>query len=120
LTNTSASWNSEGNTEEPHWFRLDFARAVRPTRVALQFQAGFTAQQVTRIEYQSVGSGDWEVWDEDLECEDTHELQLLDLSPAREAPTLCTALRFVLEDCTDFYGRVILYQLQVWGHEMDQ
>lgn len=128
LTADSSCWNSEGDGDDTatHWFRLDFGRVVQPTAVALQFQAGFCAT-TGRIECQNTqnnndnssskggGGADWQVvMDNDaVEWQDDHELQTLSLAAA--APPPCTALRIVLQECTDFYGRVILYQVQVWG-----
>ena len=98
--------------------------------VALQFQAGFCAQE-GRIEYccfcsSSSSSSEKNEWvsavenNDDNNCvvewEDTHELQTVPLR--QDIPSSsCTSLRFILEECTDFYGRVILYQVQVWGKE---
>uniref|UniRef100_A0A7S3LFT3 F5/8 type C domain-containing protein n=1 Tax=Amphora coffeiformis TaxID=265554 RepID=A0A7S3LFT3_9STRA len=136
LRDDSSSWNSEGGDDDDdddgsHWFRIDFGRPVQPTRVGVQFQAGFCAQQ-GRIEC-NIGTDDDDVdknnntkseWvsaidnkDESsamVEWDDVHELQMI---PLRRDIQPCTSLRLVLEDCTDFYGRVILYQVQVWGKE---
>ena len=113
LKDDSSCWNSEGDndSEATHWFRLDFGRVVQPTAVAVQFQAGFCATQ-GRVECQTTADA-WQVVDDSVEWEDDHALQRLALA----AVPPCTALRLVLEDCTDFYGRVILYQVQVWGTE---
>lgn len=112
LTDDSSCWNSEGNTETSHWFRLDFGRLVRPMSLGLQFQAGFCAQE-GKVEYRLNENDDWKVWNDQVEWEDEHEMQTLDL----DGLPPCTALRIVMEECTDFYGRVILYQVQVFGHE---
>ena len=121
---SSACWNSEGLTSSSattphHWFRLDFGRVVHLHAVAVQFQAGFVAQ-TGRIEALmkdgSEESSPWEILEDAAEWKDVHELQRLDL-PATAVDLGVVALRLVLEDCTDFYGRVILYQVQVWGQE---
>ena len=118
LTSDSSCWNSEGTTDDDessqHWFRLDFGRVVQPTSVALQFQAGFVAQE-GRIE--CLVDDEWHVVMDDVEWDDAHEVQTLALTG--KCPP-CLALRIVLEECTDFYGRVILYQVQVWGQEQQQ
>ena len=124
MTDDSSCWNSEGSnnnddSDNSHWFRLDFGRVVQPTAVALQFQAGFCAAE-GRIECQSTANNgsdsQWTVVDNAVEWQDAHELQELALKQPPVVPP-CTALRIVLEECTDFYGRVILYQVQVWGTE---
>ena len=119
LREDSSCWNSEGNNDDDdsHWFRLDFKRRVQPTTAALQFQAGFCVAG-GRLEYQTAGDDDaWHTaLDDDVEWQDDHALQTVALRP----DICCTSLRFVLEDCTDFYGRVILYQVKVWGKEVNQ
>jgi len=140
LRDDSSCWNSEGgggggggggdddDDDNGHWFRLDFGRHVQPTVVSLQFQAGFCAQQ-GRIEYCRTESGgmndDNGAWasatedkdgdDDGVEWDDVHEVQVV---PLRKDIQSCTSLRLVLKDYTDFYGRVILYQVQVWGKEV--
>lgn len=125
LRDDSACWNSEGDDGGRHWFRLDFQRSVRPTAVAVQFQAGFVAGR-GRVEcyHGSDGDGDDGRWvsaiddeDDEVEWEDAHHMQTVALKHDRLPP--CTSLRLILEDGTDFYGRVILYQVRVWGRETE-
>ena len=87
---------------------------MQPTSVALQFQAGFVAQE-GRIECLVAANDEWQTVLDDVEWDDAHQVQTLALPPGKCPP--CLALRIVLEEGTDFYGRVILYQVQVWGTE---
>jgi hypothetical protein len=116
------SWNSEGSStdaaaESKHWFRLNFGRLVQPTSIGIQFQAGFAAEKgVVRVQTSTNGKDDddeWHVVDDDVVWEDVHDIQTLELS----CPP-CVALQFDWEECTDFYGRLILYQVLVWGNEL--
>lgn len=83
----------------------------------MQFQAGFAAEEIT-VYVQTGTTGDKPKWSkvEEIEADDDHELQSFPLSVAERA----TALKFVFDETTDFYGRVIVYQLQVWGKELGE
>ena len=68
-----------------------------------------------RRRHNSVASKTWSKVEE-IEADDDHELQSFPLSVADET----TALKVVFDETTDFYGRVIVYQLQVWGKEVGE
>jgi hypothetical protein len=55
---------------------------------------------------------------EEIEADDDHELQSFPLSVTDATTT--TALKIVFDETTDFYGRVIVYQLEVWGKELGE
>ena len=120
LQDSSASWNSEGGNDDDdddaqqHWWRIQFGRTVQPTAIGLQFQAGFAAEQGT-VRVQTQAHGPWHVVDDAVVWHDVHEVQRLTL-PATCPP--CVALQLEWNDCTDFYGRLIVYQVQVWGQEV--
>lgn len=53
---------------------------------------------------------------DELEPQDNHDYQTFSLD---SNTTLSgTALKFVLNDFTDFYGRVTIYRMEVWGKEV--
>lgn len=119
------SWNSEGcpNGKKDNFFIVDFSgggkhpgRTVKLEELCVQFQAGFAAEEMTVcVQTMSSGSGSWSKVDE-VEADDDHELQSFPLAVADAA----TALKIVFSETTDFYGRVIIYQLQVWGKELSE
>jgi len=120
VANESTSWNSEGSaTTTATTLTLHFGgRSVVPTTIQWQFQAGFSA--ATCHVYAITGSATTasqhrELIDE-LELEDVHEVQSCELEAAMKQQPV-TGLHFVFSDFADFYGRVILYQLKVWGAE---
>ena len=145
--NSSSSWNSEGNCPGDTFLLVQFARPVRPTLLKLQFQAGFSARicHVWAVDAVVVVASNEEtnnknttgqerqppttptallLWDE-MELEDVHELQECQLGEngnnndnARIESV--QGLKLVLQDFTDFYGRVILYRLEIWGRETQQ
>ena len=124
--NTLTSWNSEGspNGKKESFLIIDFSgggkhpnRRVKIEELCVQFQAGFAAEEITAyVQTRTAGSGDKPGWSkvEEMEADDDHELQSFPLS----VPDETTALKVVFDETTDFYGRVIVYQLQVWGKEL--
>ena len=122
--NTLTSWNSEGsrNGKKESFLIVDFSgggkhpdRTVQIEELCVQFQAGFAAEELTvHIKTKKDGSSQWSKVEE-LEADDDHELQSFPLSLMDEE---ATAIKIVFDETTDFYGRVIVYQLQVWGKEM--
>jgi hypothetical protein len=108
VTNGSSSWNSEGNSQNETTLTIFFGRAVIPTCVKFQFQAGFSAETVAVYNPENVLIGE-------LELEDIHEIQAHGLFDNEKS---FTSLKFILDNFSDFYGRVILYRLEVWGHEV--
>lgn len=117
LNDESSCWNSDAG--ETQHYTLDFGKTVTVQEIRLQFQAGFTASfcHVETFAAPSGGGGDDEEsgWKrcEELEPEDSLELQSFELETNLETQKL----RLVFEDFTDFYGRITLYQVQVWGQE---
>ena len=125
---TLTSWNSEGNPKgkTESFFVVDFCgggknqnRTVKPAELGVQFQAGFAAEEVTvYVKKQGESCGEESRWlkVEEIEAEDDHEIQSFPLS----VEDATTALKIVFNETTDFYGRVIIYQLQVWGKEVGE
>jgi hypothetical protein len=108
-TRDSTCWYSDGPADK-QWYQLDFGRAVVPTQVRLMFQAGFVGTSCRILAYVN------DKWTSvhDMEVQDVHAMQVASWN-SEALP--CTKLRLELEEFTDFYGRVTIYQLQVWGKE---
>jgi hypothetical protein len=141
--NGSTCWNSDGTaaatansgarpaTTTTTSFVVDFGRQVQPCELLLQFQAGFAAEQIQILLHSGrVGAGEngdpdgtESLWNSivELEAEDDHDLQVFPLQGddkgATTPPLTCQLLKLVFDECTDFYGRITVYQLQVWGYE---
>lgn len=109
VENGSSSWNSEGNTKSETTLTVHFGRPVIPVTLKLQFQAGFSAESCAVY-----AEGATTMLLNELELSDVHEVQTYELSN-KQLPS--NSLKLVLDDFCDFYGRVILYRLEVWGHE---
>jgi hypothetical protein len=110
---SSSSWNSEGGQDE-QWLWLNLGgRSCILGEIRIQFQAGFVAQQC-QIQLQ-MEDGSWkEDGDDAIELEDVHDFQSISI----QSRLPCKAIKLIFQDFTDFYGRVIVYQLQVWGTEL--
>jgi hypothetical protein len=111
IANESSCWNSEGIEGATHHFELDFRRFVRPQEIRIQFQAGFIAetcsvQLFVDSSFQAVAN---------LEFEDVHAIQTEALPPDAICET--TKLRLAFDNFTDFYGRIIIYRVEVWGED---
>lgn len=113
---SSSCWNSEGqeDTSAAHTFRVDFGRTVQVARLGIEFQAGFVAKT---CQVEAFVKDEWIVVVEEVDLEDIHEMQTVPMDDD-EAAVECTALRLTLQDFTDFYGRITIYKLEVWGNEV--
>ena len=95
---------------------IDFRRPVVAQEIKVQFQAGFCAESCS-IYTAKESLSSWELVDDAVEWEDVHELQSYTLPGT---PTAVQALKLVFEDPTDFYERVTIYRMEVWGEETER
>lgn len=109
-TDVTTCWNSAQGS--PQQILLQFQRSVHIARVAIMFQGGFVGQDVV-VHAKHRVSEQWEpVVDCDIDPADANDLQEF----ACVALSV-TALRISFQRSTDFYGRVIIYRLDVLGSE---
>ncbi len=124
ITNESTCWNSDGQADgnAEHSFIVTFHRNVSVSSISLQFQGGFVAEECdfyisttktvdNKIEWKEIG-------DAYIEPEDVNTIQKFDLEECEECNDGvldCDAIKLVFKASTDFYGRVILYKLEVHG-----
>mmetsp|Transcript_97636 Transcript_97636/g.281775 ORF Transcript_97636/g.281775 Transcript_97636/m.281775 type:complete len:140 (-) Transcript_97636:20-439(-) len=115
LENTTSCWNSDGSPsgKERSHFIIDFGRLVQPKELRIQFQAGFVAESLAVF---WLDGSSWKSLT-DEEVDDDHDLQTFSF-PEPGCDFQTTSLKFVFDECTDFYSRVTVYQLQVWGLEV--
>lgn len=103
-------WNSAQGS--PQQILLQFNRTVTIHCVEMMFQGGFVGQDI-QIQVRSSGCNEWKLLsDVDIEPNDSNELQQFSCT----IPHI-TALQLCFQRSTDFYGRVILYRLDVQGVE---
>ncbi|XP_053228607.1 nuclear receptor 2C2-associated protein [Podarcis raffonei] len=103
--NEETCWNSDQGATQ--WLTLEFPQAVRPSQIQIQFQGGFASQKCVVQGCQN--RGDLSPVAE-FYPEDTNSLQHFSLE---ETPL--DKLKITFENSTDFFGRVIVYQLDVRG-----
>lgn len=109
----TSCWTSAQGS--PQHVALLFQRRVHVSRLALMFQGGFVGQDVEVLARDAV-SGQWgPVSGCVVEPADANELQEFPC----EAPGV-DALQLVFQRSTDFYGRVVVYRLDVLGSEAQQ
>jgi hypothetical protein len=97
-SNPSSCWNSDSN--ECHTFQVQFHRNVRVHQIKFTCQGGFVPQKVL------VNNGQL------LDLKDNNQTQefILDTNP-------CHTLTLTLRESADFYGRITIYSIEVWGWE---
>jgi len=124
--NESSCWNSDGDADGDTAisFIVSFHRSVTVKELRIQFQGGFVAEECTLFVASSPGSekggvkAEWkELEDSFMEPEDSNEMQCFDLTEESENDRLCDSLKIEFGSSTDFYGRVTIYKLEVWGDQ---
>lgn len=123
ITNASSCWNSDAATsggDSSISFTVDFGRIVEVRELRIQFQGGFVGEECILYTGPSRNSSsiEWNELDFPVEPEDTNELQQFDLTEVAAKQRTCGAVKIDFESSTDFYGRVTIYRLEVWGHEV--
>ncbi|MBN3285179.1 NR2CA protein, partial [Polyodon spathula] len=123
-SNEETCWNSDQASEKTatlpsliSWVLLEFPQAVRVSELRVQFQGGFTGS-TCRIE----GCQKDEAFTKlaDFYPEDKNSLQIS--YPGFVFPihgdALVRRVKIVFENSTDFFGRVIVYTLDVLGDKV--
>ncbi|XP_050951257.1 nuclear receptor 2C2-associated protein [Labeo rohita] len=108
-SNEETCWNSDQG--ESQWVALEFPQPVKVSELRLQFQGGFSGKSC-KLE----GSAK----EEDLKHivdfypEDNNCLQSF---PIQDAPSV-QRLKIVFENSADFFGRIIVYTLDILGEKI--
>jgi subtilase family serine protease len=91
----------------------------------LQFQGGFVAEECRlfttkkKATLDSSSEGWVEIKDAYIEPENANTLQVFSLEDCGSGDDFnCVALKLVFNSTTDFYGRIILYKIEVYGEEI--
>lgn len=99
-------WNSDQG--EYQWVSLQFPQSVKISEIKFQFQGGFAAK-ACRLQG---GPRDGEFQEiSQFYPEDDNSLQSF---PILEAPVV-DKVKIILENSTDFFGRIIVYSLDILG-----
>jgi hypothetical protein len=105
IENGTSCWNSDQG--ESQFYTLYFSRLIEVQDLKIQFQAGFSAEHCI---VEAKVDGVWRLIDE-LEPEDVLQIQSFPLK------TRCDAVKLSFHEFTDFYGRITIYRIEVWGKE---
>ena len=116
IDNSTTCWSSSGSPDgkQRSNFIIDFGRTVLPVEIRIQCQAGFIGEKL--IVFWQDGDS-WSIL-ADKEVEDDHNLQSFSLKDGHQY-VRTNSLKLAFDECTDFFGRVTLYQLQIWGLEVE-
>ncbi|KAM8875012.1 nuclear receptor 2C2-associated protein [Spinachia spinachia] len=106
--NEETCWNSDQG--ESQWVSLEFPRPVRVSEIKLQFQGGFSAK-TCRLNGCPKDGAFTEI--SRFYPEDNNSLQSF---PIKEAPAV-DKVKIKFENSADFFGRVIVYSLDVRGEK---
>ena len=106
--NMETCWNSDQGS--PQWIAIAFNSPVFPKRLLVQFQGGFAAKQC-QVEVGIESLKETETMDP-IYPEDVNALQDFQIS---SVPVPIKFLRIVFPSSTDFFGRIIIYKLDILG-----
>ncbi|XP_066998241.1 nuclear receptor 2C2-associated protein [Anabrus simplex] len=99
-------WNSDQGS--PQWIAIELESAEAIHSFKIQFQGGFAGSKC-HLETGMV-AGDMEKV-ESFYPEDVNSVQTFQLTK----PVTAKYMKFVFESSTDFFGRIIVYKLEVFG-----
>ncbi|XP_029003988.1 nuclear receptor 2C2-associated protein [Betta splendens] len=106
--NEETCWNSDQG--EYQWVYLDFPQPVKVSELKVQFQGGFSAK-TCRLEG-CPKTGDLKVIGH-FYPEDNNSLQSF---PIQEAPSV-DKVKIIFENSADFFGRIVVYSLDILGEK---
>lgn len=89
---------------------MKFKDSVTITQVSLMFQGGFSSR-IARLVF--MDHEEKELMVHEINPEDHNSSQSFPIEPVT-----CNCFKVVFQDFCDFYARIILYNLQVYGHIM--
>ncbi|RHY65660.1 hypothetical protein DYB38_003017, partial [Aphanomyces astaci] len=105
-------WNSDQGT--PQQVLLSFHRHVHIRQVHVMFQGGFVGEDVQFLVTTTESPTEFHALPVSKHFDDGNAMQSVDVSCDN-----ATQLRVVFGKSSDFYGRVTIYELLVWGLEAE-
>lgn len=97
-------WNSDAGT--PQWIIINFEQECEVNSFEIEFQGGFAGKNC----HLEIGDKDTEIF-ESFYPEDTNTLQKFYL----KSPAKAKLFKFVFNESTDFFGRIIIYKLALYS-----
>ncbi|XP_018965805.1 nuclear receptor 2C2-associated protein isoform X3 [Cyprinus carpio] len=108
-SNEETCWNSDQG--ESQWVVLEFPQPVKVSELRLQFQGGFSGKSC-KLEGSAKEKDLKHIVDfypEDNNCLQSFPIQ---------DPPLVQRLKIVFENSADFFGRIIVYTLEILGERV--
>ncbi|XP_014786845.1 nuclear receptor 2C2-associated protein [Octopus bimaculoides] len=106
-------WNSSEGT--PQWILVDLGIQAEIKEIAISFQGGFAGKDCWIETSSSVNSNELKYLCK-FYPEDNSTLQIF---PLKESPT-AQLIKIVFHTSTDFYGRIIVYKLDIIGVDLTE
>ena len=117
------------------FYEIHFQRPIIAHEIRVQFQGGFAGMDCVvfrkkcleseKSDTQNDDSVEWEEFDElFLDAVDSSDIQTFPVEASSDVgegiETPYTALRIEFGKSGDFYGRIVMYSLEVWGTEVQR
>ncbi|XP_046399168.1 nuclear receptor 2C2-associated protein [Ischnura elegans] len=107
--NDDTCWNSDQGS--PQWISIELQHRAHLTAFEIQFQGGFVG---VNCSLELKDDGESISTTEDFYPEDVNSLQRFSLKNPRTAKEV----KLVFNQSTDFYGRIVVYKLDVLGSKI--
>jgi len=119
---------SEGSNPMAY-YEIHFRRPVLVREIRVQFQGGFVGMDCIVYKKKQLHNNDDsdqsdnnEVWEEleeiFMDPIESNDNQIFPADVDNEESDPCTAIRLEFGKSSDFYGRIVIYSLEVWGLEL--
>ena len=113
--NTDTCWNSDQGL--PQYITINFEKIIIPTSLSFTFNGGFVGNNVN-IEI-SLDSINYITILDSICFDDTNDKQTIELPSNNHSDTIQGQyLKINFLSSTDFYGRITLYSLDIYGTEV--
>uniref|UniRef100_A0A8D0AWS0 Nuclear receptor 2C2-associated protein n=1 Tax=Salvator merianae TaxID=96440 RepID=A0A8D0AWS0_SALMN len=106
--NEETCWNSDQGVTQ--WVTLEFPHTVRVSQIRIQFQGGFASEMCT---VKGCRKGEELSHVAEFHPEETSSLQSFSFKE-----TQLDKMKIIFDNNTDFFGRLIIYQLDVRGEKV--
>lgn len=90
----------------PQWVIIDFEQECEVRSFEIEFQGGFVGKNC----HLEVGNKETKFY-ESFYPEDKNTIQVFNLKNPKKAKTF----KFIFNESTDFYGRIIIYKLSLYS-----
>ena len=98
----------------PQYIQLIFPELVAPKQLSITFQGGFVGTKCAVQVLSKVDAQEWQLYTH-VFPEDVNRKQTFQLAASETVPIGTTGIRLVFEESSAFFGRVTIYDLQLYG-----